>query len=177
MKLLGISGSLIGEKTAIAVNEVIKKAQELEPKLEIELLDMKHYEVEFVVGKPLHDYNEDTQVVIKKITDADLFVIGTPIYQASITGALKNLFDHLPTNVFESKVVGTVTTAGSEKHFLVADHQLKPILSFFKAITPTNVFVHSSCFDQSNVIVDKEVRDRIDTLAKELVHLHTKLKL
>ncbi|WP_227936345.1 NADPH-dependent FMN reductase [Alkalihalobacillus deserti] len=177
MKLLGISGSLIGEKTAIAVNEVLKRARELEPKLEIELVDMKDYEVEFVIGKPLEAYNEDTQTVINKIKEADLFVIGTPIYQASITGALKNLFDHLPTNVFESKVVGTVTTAGSEKHFLVADNQLKPILSFFKAITPTNVFVHSSCFDQSNVIVDEEVNNRIDTLAKELVNLHTKLNL
>ncbi|ARK30469.1 NADPH-dependent FMN reductase [Halalkalibacter krulwichiae] len=177
MKLLGVSGSLIGEKTAIAVNEVLKRAKELEPKLEIELIDMKELNVEFVTGKPFDQYNQDTQMVITKIKEADLFVIGTPIYQASITGALKNLFDHLPTNVFESKVVGTVTTAGSDKHFLVADNQLKPILSFFKAITPTNVFVHSSCFDQNNVITNEEVNDRIDTLAKELVTLHTKLKL
>lgn len=167
----------MGAKTAIAVNEVLKKAQALEPELEVELIDLQKYDVEFVIGKSLQDYNKDTQTVINKITEADLFVVGTPIYQASITGALKNLFDHLPTNVFESKVVGTVTTAGSDKHFLVADNQLKPILSFFKAITPTNVFVNSSCFDQSNLIVNEEVKSRIDTLAKELVNLHKKLNL
>lgn len=176
MKLVGISGALIGAKPAIAVNEVLQAAKRLDPNLEIELIDLRNYDVEFVVGKPFADYNKDTQTVINKMMEADLYVIGTPIYQASITGALKNLFDHLPTTALQSKVVGVITTGGSDKHFLVADNQLKPILSFFKAnIAASSVFVHSNCFNKDNEIVDEDVVQRINNLAMDLLFLQTKL--
>ncbi|MGM9922841.1 MAG: NADPH-dependent FMN reductase [Bacillus sp. (in: firmicutes)] len=176
MKLVGISGALIGAKPSIAVNEVLKAAKRIDPTLEVELIDMRDYNVEFVVGKPFNQYNEDTQTVVNKILEADLYVIGTPIYQASITGALKNLFDHLPTTALQSKVVGVVTTGGSDKHFLVADNQLKPILTFFKANTAaSSVFVHSNDFNKENEIVNEEIIQRINNLAMELLFLQTKL--
>lgn len=62
MKLLGISGALIGE-TAISVNEVLTKADQ-HPRIETELLDLKDYKVEFVYGRPFDAYNEDTRTVI-----------------------------------------------------------------------------------------------------------------
>ncbi|MFB6467154.1 NADPH-dependent FMN reductase [Cytobacillus sp. Hz8] len=176
MKLLGISGALIGAKTAIIVDEVLKKAKEKYSDIETELLDLRDYQIEFVDGRPLSSYNMDTQSAIAKILNADAFVIGTPVYQSSITGALKNLFDHLPTTVFESKVVGLVSTAGSNRHFLVAETQLKPIISFFKAmIASKNVFVTNADFNRENVIAEEEIHKRLAELADELVFMHQKL--
>ncbi len=43
----------------------------------------------FFNGAPLADYNDDTWNIVKKISSADFLVFGTPIYQASISGALK----------------------------------------------------------------------------------------
>lgn len=172
MKAVGLSGSIIGSKTSICVDEVLKKISMVDPEIETELVDLKDYDVEFVRGVPLSSYNEDTQKVVSKILEADVLVIGTPIYQASIPGVLKNLFDHLPPDVFMGKIVGTVTTGGSDKHFLVTEYQLRPILSYFKAIISTNnVFIHNSCFDINNVIIDKEVQSRMYKLAEELVTL------
>ena len=177
MKLVGISGALIGAKTAIAVNEVLLAAKKNNPDIEIELIDLRDYNVEFVVGKPLTGYNEDTQKVVNTILNADFYVFGTPVYQGSISGPLKNLFDHLPTTALQSKVTGMIVTAGSPMHYLVGDTQLKPILSFFKALVATkNVFVHNSCFNKENQIVEEDAVQRIDALAKELVELQTKLK-
>ena len=177
MKLVGISGALIGAKTAIAVNEVLQAAKAANPKIEIELIDLRDYNVEFVIGKPLSEYNEDTQKVVNTIINADFYVIGTPVYQGSISGPLKNLFDHLPTTALQSKVTGMIVTAGSPMHYLVGDTQLKPILSFFKALVATkNVFVHNSCFNKENVIVEEDAVERISALAQELVEMHTKLK-
>ena len=41
MKLVGISGSLIGSKTAKAVNEVLVAAKSLDPAIQVELIDLR----------------------------------------------------------------------------------------------------------------------------------------
>ncbi|KLV27016.1 NADPH-dependent oxidoreductase [Niallia circulans] len=172
MKLVGISGSLVGSKTAKAVNEVLVAAKALDPTIQVELVDLREYEIEFVNGAPLSYYNDDTIKVVNTILSADALVIGTPVYQASISGVLKNLFDHLPVDAFKTKVAGMVITGGTDKHFLVMEHQLKPILTYFKAlITVQNVFVHNDYFDEENEIIDKEVKERMIKLAEEIIYL------
>ncbi|WP_307365668.1 NADPH-dependent FMN reductase [Peribacillus cavernae] len=174
---MGISGALIGSKTAKVVKEVLLRAKQKNPAIDIELIDLRKYKIEFVDGRPLESYNDDTKNAIEKIVEADFFVIGTPVYQASITGVLKNLFDHLPTTVFETKIVGFVSTAGSNHHSLVAENQLRPILSFFKALVGSkNVFVSNDSFDRENEIVNEDVGRRLNDLADELLFLQGKLK-
>ena len=151
---------------------VLKAINHYDEHVVTELVDLRDYEVEFVRGIPVTEYNQDTQDVISKLNEADVIVIGTPIYQASIPGVLKNVIDHLAPNCFKGKVVGIVTNGGSEKHFLMTEYQLKPILSYFKAILPlNNVFLHTSCFGENNQITNVEEKERIDKLAKELINL------
>ncbi|NHM30645.1 NADPH-dependent FMN reductase [Neobacillus terrae] len=176
MKLVGVSGSLIGSKTSKAVFEVLQAAKAIDPSIEIELIDLKDYEVEFVKGTPLSYYNNDTVKVVNTVSTADFLVIGTPIYQASIPGALKNLFDHMPMDVFKNKVTGMITTAGTDKHFLVQEFQLKPILTYLKGVVPSaNVFVHNNDFNENNEITNPEVNNRIRLLADEMIFLQKSL--
>jgi len=91
MKLVGVSGTLSGQKTSQTVFAVLNAAKQLNREVEVELIDLKDYEIEFMQGWPLSYYNDDTQTVVNKILEADGIVLGTPIYQASIAGALKNL--------------------------------------------------------------------------------------
>lgn len=173
MKLVGISGALAGEKTSLAVNDVLVAAGLLDPSLKTELIDLREYEIEFAVGAPLSDYNDDTWDVVNKILSADFLIFGTPIYQASISGALKNLLDLFPENAFKHKVTGIVATGWSNKHFLVTEYQLKPVLSFFKGLVPTgNVFIHNDSFnEESDEIIDQDVSERIQKLATEMIYL------
>lgn len=173
MKLVGISGALAGEKTSLAVNDVLVAAGLLDPSLKTELIDLREYEIEFAVGAPLSDYNDDTWDVVNKILPADFLIFGTPIYQASISGALKNLLDLFPENAFKHKVTGIVATGWSNKHFLVTEYQLKPVLSFFKGLVPTgNVFIHNDSFnEESDEIIDQDVSERIQKLATEMIYL------
>lgn len=172
MKAVGLSGAIIGSKTAKSVEEVLAAINQYDENVETEMVDLRDYEVEFVRGIPFAEYNQDTQDVVNKINEADVLVIGTPIYQASIPGVLKNVFDHLAPNCFKGKVAGIVTNGGSEKHFLMSEYQLKPILSYFKAILPlNNVFLHTSCFGPNNEIINEEEKERIVKLAKELIDL------
>ncbi|MDY0407883.1 NADPH-dependent FMN reductase [Virgibacillus soli] len=172
MKLIGISGELTGWKATMILHHVLEAAKKVEPNLETELIEMKEYEIEFVRGEPLAYYNDDTFQVVNKILDADLLVFGTPIYQASMTGALKNLLDFFPVDAFKNKVTGIVTTGAIEKHFLVSEYQLRPILSYLKGFVPTsNVFVHNDAFNEINEIVDNDVLNRVKLLAEEMLRL------
>ncbi|MFC5650929.1 NADPH-dependent FMN reductase [Paenibacillus solisilvae] len=176
MKLVGLSGALTGSKTAKVVHDVLIHVNDIQPNIQTELIDMKDYDIDYVRGTPLQYYNKDTVEVVNKLLFADFIVIGTPLYQASLTGTLKNLLDHLPTNALKDKVTGIVTLGGSDKHFLVGEYQLKPILTFLKAVVPVgNVFVHNDLFDEDNDISDEDYYRRIKKLAAEMVFLQNSI--
>lgn len=173
MKLVGVSGALAGDKTSIAVNDVLVAAKLLDSTIQTELIDLREYDIEFFDGNPLALHNKDTWDVVQKILSADFLVFGTPIYQASISGALKNLLDHLPEYAFRHKVTGMIATGWSNKHFLVIEYHLRSILTYFKGLVPTgNVFVHNDSFNEdSDEIIDKRVSERIQKLANEMIYL------
>ncbi|MDL4839804.1 NADPH-dependent FMN reductase [Aquibacillus rhizosphaerae] len=177
MKLVGISGSLAGWKTNVAVHNALVAIEALDANIQTELIDLRDFEVEFVNGDPLAYYNEDTFNVVNKVLSADFLVIGSPIYQASISGALKNLLDHLPVDAFKRKVTGIVTTGEIEKHFLVSEYQLKPILTYLKGLVPTiNVFIQNDSFSDENEIIDNDVLERYKLFAEEMVTLQKSLE-
>jgi FMN reductase/FAD reductase [NAD(P)H] len=172
MKLLGISGTIIGEKTVSVVRHVMNEAKLLDEQLETEIMDLKDFKVEFCDGRLIAEYNEDTQKVIEMVLSADCFIIGTPIFQASLAGPLKNLFDLLPPNAFRNKVIGFIGTGGTYQHFLVIENQLKPIAGYFRAYTaPEYVYANRDHFDSHNRVVDNSVLERINALAAQVLHM------
>src|SRR5690606_8112796 len=107
--------------------------------------------------------------VTREIMEADAVIIGTPVFQASIPATLKNIFDLLPEKALLDKVVGIIVTAGSSKHFLMAEQHLKPILAYMKAqIIQTYVFIEEKDFYQKQIIND-DVLLRIDRLVDDLI--------
>lgn len=178
MKIVGISGSLAGYKTFTLVNKVLQAAKAVDSTVEIELIDLKGYDVEFVKGTPLSFYNDDTVKVVNKILSADCLLIGTPIYQASITGALKNLLDHLPVDGLMDKTVGMIAHGETDKHFLILEYHLRSILTFLKAVVPvSNLFVRNDYFDEENEIHDINLNHRIKKLAAETITIQKLMKL
>ncbi len=111
--------------------------------------------------------------------EADAIIIGTPIFQASIPATLKNnIFDLLPISAFRDKVVSILVTAGSAKHYLIPEQQLKPILSYMKAqIVQTYVFIEEKDFYRKEIIND-DVILRIERLVEDtLVLTETYMKI
>ena len=177
MKLLGISGTIIGAKPRIVVEKVLEKVKMLNPEIEVELLDLKDYNVQFCDGRDPSTYNEDTKKVIEMVSSADFYIIGTPIFQGSLTGALKNLFDLIHPQALRNKVMGFIATGGTYQHYLVIENQLKPIAGYFRAyVAPGFVYAHTDHFNKQNEIVDDEVLKRIVDLAKEVVLMQKGLK-
>ncbi|WP_251549208.1 NADPH-dependent FMN reductase [Neobacillus muris] len=179
MKIVGLSGSIVGSKTRTAMNYVSKEIAEKYPEAEFTLIDLADYSLQFSDGRNYMEYEGDTGFVTKTIMEADAIVIGTPIFQASIPATLKNIFDLLPVNAFRDKVISMLVTAGSSKHFLVAEQQLKPILSYMKGqIVQTYVFIEEKDFYKKEIVND-DVFFRIDRLVEDTVLLtetYTKLR-
>ncbi|GIN97674.1 FMN reductase [Siminovitchia terrae] len=175
MKLLGISGTITGSKTGVVVRKTLEEVKQNYPDIEIELLDLKDYNVQFCDGRDPSTYTGDTKKVIDIVSSADFYLIGTPIFQGSITGALKNLFDLIPPHVFRHKVMGFIATGGTYQHYLVVENQLKPIANYFRAyVAPGFVYVHNDHFD-GNQIVDFDVLNRMSILGEEIVRMNRAL--
>ncbi|WP_102348915.1 NADPH-dependent FMN reductase [Bacillus sp. Marseille-P3661] len=180
MKILGISGTIVGTKTRVLVENVLEEILQMSSGIEevdIELLDLKDYNIQFCDGRDPATYTGDTKIVIDKVCCADAYIIGTPIFQGSMTGVLKNLFDLIPPTAFRKKVIGFVANGGTYQHFLVVENQLKPIGGYFRSyIAPGFVYAHSEHFDSTNQIVDQDVKIRIGELAKEVVSMSSYLR-
>ncbi|UUX34751.1 NADPH-dependent FMN reductase [Fundicoccus culcitae] len=167
MKVVGISASNMGTKTRIAMDYTMQVINEKYPDAITTLIDLAEVDVVFSDGRNYMDYEDDTKMVTETLMAADAIIIGTPIFQASIPATLKNIFDLLPENAFRDKVVSIIVTAGSSKHFLIADHQLKPILAYMKAqIVQTYVFIEDMDFYRKKIIND-DVLFRIDRLVED----------
>lgn len=171
MKIVGISGSNVGTKTRTAMDYVQKELTESSPEVDFKLIDLADYALQFSDGRNYLEYDGDTGYVTKQLMEADAIIIGTPIFQASIPAALKNIFDLLPQNAFRDKVVSMIVTSGSPRHYLIAEQQLKPILAYMKAqIVQTYVFIEEKDFYRKE-IVNEDIIFRIQRLVEDTVVL------
>lgn len=171
MKVVLLSGSNVGSKTRTAMNYLHKIMNDKHSDVEITLVDLAEFEMVFSDGRNYLEYEGDTKFVSETIMAADAIIIGTPTFQASIPATLKNIFDLLPVNAFRDKVVGMLVTAGTAKHYLMVEQQLKPILAYMKAhIVPTYVFIEEKDFYRKEIVND-DVHFRMDRLAEDTVLL------
>ncbi|RPF53449.1 NADPH-dependent FMN reductase [Aquisalibacillus elongatus] len=171
MKIVAISGSIVGSKTRTAMDYTVQSITKQYPDHEVTLIDLADYDLQFSDGRNYLEYEGDTGYVTKTIMEADAILIGTPIFQASIPATLKNIFDLLPVNALRDKVVGMLATAGSPKHFLILENQLKPILGYMKAqIVQSYVFIEEEDFERKEII-NHDVLFRIDRLVQDTVVL------
>lgn len=99
-------------------------------------VEVRSYQVrDFAAEDLLHARFDSPQVLelLEQVARADGLVIATPVYKASIAGALKVLLDLLPERALSHKVVLPLATGGSSAHMLAVDYALKPVLAALKA--------------------------------------------
>ncbi|MDZ7834554.1 MAG: NADPH-dependent FMN reductase [Alkalibacterium sp.] len=172
MSIVILSGSTVGSKTRTAMDVVFDSVKKEYPEATVTLIDLADYELVFSDGRNYREYTGDTKAVTQALMDADVIFIGTPIFHASIPGSLKNVFDLLPQNGLRDKVVSLIVTAGSAKHYLIAETLLKPILAYMKAqIVQTFVFMEERDFYRKE-IVNEDALFRIERLIEDTFVLH-----
>jgi FMN reductase len=107
--------------------------------------------------------SEQLQAAIERVADADGVIVSTPIYKAGISGLFKSFVDVLDNDLLVAKPVLLAATAGTSRHALVIDDQLRPLFGYLRALVlPTSVFAGPEDWAGS------ELGERIDRAATEL---------
>jgi FMN reductase len=106
---------------------------------------------------------EDLQGAIERIAAADAVIAGTPVYKAGISGLFKSFADLLDDDLLVAKPVLLAATAGSSRHALVIDQQMRPLFAYLRALVlPTSVFAAAEDWAASGL------GERIERAATEL---------
>ena len=104
---------------------------------------------------------------LRSVEDADLLVVGSPVYKGSYTGLFKHFMDLIEYKSLAGMPVALLATGGSDRHALVIDHQLRPLFGFFNAQTlPTGIFVSDGSFVDGR-IEDPALLKRLSSLVHE----------
>lgn len=64
----------------------------------------------------------------KRVADASVLAIATPVYKAAYSGILKVFLDVLSQTALKGKTVLPLATGGSPHHMLALDYALRPVL-------------------------------------------------
>jgi MsuE subfamily FMN reductase len=177
-KLLAINGSLTPppSRSRVILDAALAGARAYDPCVETEVLELRDFALDFCDGRATDQYNSETRRALALIEEADAYLVSTPIYRASYTGALKNFFDLVPndpngSDPLRGKVVGLLASGGSDHHYLVLEHQLRPLFSFFGAVTPARViYAAAKDFDGQKQVQGKLVEELAQS-GKEVVIL------
>jgi FMN reductase len=111
---------------------------------------------------------EQLQAAIERLAAADALIAAAPVYKAGISGLFKSFVDLLDDDLLVAKPVLLAATAGSSRHALVIDEQMRPLFAYLRALTlPTSVFAAPEDWAAT------ELGGRIERAATELaVMLH-----
>lgn len=81
---------------------------------------------------------------IGDIAQADGLILVTPTFTASYSGLFKSFIDILDPDSLQAKPVLLGATGGTERHSLMIDHAMRPLMHYLRAaIIPTAVYAAS----------------------------------
>lgn len=150
--------------------------------LEKEHFSVKHISVKDVPPEVLIFGKYDSPVIkriSKQIQGALGVIVGSPVYKAAYSGALKTLLDILPQDVLKNTPVLPLMTGGSSSHLLAIEYSLKPLLATLKGQNLKGVYLLDSQIDkhQENPIIDKEILQRTKKQLQYFIDILNKRRL
>jgi len=174
MKVVVISGSpRKNANTQVIMKYVYEYTKS--KNVDTEFINLSDGQIECYRG-PEEEYNEQTKNAAKDIMDADVWLIGSPIYNSFFSSALKNLFEYINYKKTEGKVAGIVILAASNIGFIDVQTLITQLLSYFRVIAnPKAVFLTTESISENAISKEddkKRLRDMVDETLKIASKLH-----
>ncbi len=123
---------------------------------------------------PVESYNESTVQAAKDITEADVWLLGTPIYNSFFSSSFKNIFEYINYKKTAGKVAGMAIMASGSIGFTDVKTLITQLMSYFRVLTnPKAVFITVDALNEGK-IVDDMVKTRLQELVDETLSLASK---
>ena len=141
--------------------------------LEVKFINLSDGGIDYYTGDG--NFSDTTKQAIKNISEADVWIIGTPIYNSFFSSALKNLFEYIDYKKTAGKAAGMIIVASGNSGFTDVQTLLTQLMSYFNVITnPRAVFVTADTVD-NNEIINEDVKSRLNQLVDETLKLASKV--
>jgi NAD(P)H-dependent FMN reductase len=123
---------------------------------------------------PDENYSEVTKQATRDIMEADVWLIGTPIYNSFFSSALKNLFEYVNYKKTGGKIAGLAILASGNIGFIDVQTLLTQLMSYFRVITnPKAVFMTVDMLKDGKV-TDDDAKIRMKELVDGTISIASK---
>jgi len=157
------STRLLGDRVAQKTLDLLREA---EAPATVSVIELGPLAVDIAKATVSGVNSADLQDAIERIAAADAVIAATPVYKAGISGLFKSFVDLLDNDLLVAKPVLLAATAGSARHALVVDEQMRPLFAYMRALSlPTSVFATPEDWGAG------ELGERIERAAGELAVL------
>ncbi len=147
-------------------DRVVVRAGQRDRAVEVTVVELRPLASEVATALTTQVLGPRLQAAVAILGAADGIVASTPVYKAGPSGLLKGFLDVLDNDLLVAKPVVLAATAGTARHALVVDEQLRSLFAYLRTLTvPTSLFAASEDWG------DPGLTSRIDRAAVELVVL------
>jgi FMN reductase len=154
------STRLLGDRVAQKTLDLMRQA---EAPATVSVIELGPLAVDIARATVTGLISEDLQGAIERLAAADGVIAATPVYKAGISGLFKSFVDLLDNDLLVAKPILLAATAGSARHALVIDEQMRPLFAYMRALSlPTSVFATPEDWAAG------ELGERIERAAGEL---------
>jgi FMN reductase len=170
-KLVAVSaGASDPSSTRLLADRITQRVAELASQrdhdLAVHVIDLRGLASEITAALVSQLIGPKLQHAVTELGEADGIVVSTPVYKAGASGLLTSFFQVLDNDLLIAKPVIPAATAGTARHALVVDEQLRSLFAYLRALTvPTSVFAAPEDWN------DPALGKRLDRAAFELLLL------
>jgi FMN reductase len=135
-------------------------------KLTVSVIDLREIATDVTNALVSQLISPRLQQAITALGEADGIIAAAPVYKAGPSGLFTSFLHVLDNDLLIGKPVVLAATAGTARHALVPDDQMRPMFAYLRAMTvPTSLFAAPEDWS------DPALNGRIDRAAAELVLL------
>lgn len=151
-----------GSRTGLLISHVLASMTELFTSTR-SIINLSEAGPELLVAMSRNELTPRGRRLTSKVEEADLLLIGTPVYGGSFTGVLKHFLDLLDTDRLTGKPAIIIANGEHRNHEFLMEQQLRPLLSVmgFRSLYP---FIFGS---DSDFVADDEISPRLVRLISE----------
>ena len=173
MKVIVISGSPRKNSNTQIIMKYVYEYAKLKNQ-DTRLINLSEGQIECYRG-PDEDYNDITKAAVEDITKADVWLIGTPIYNSFFSSALKNLFEYVNYKKTPGKVAGITIVGAGTIGFINVQTLVTQLLSYFRVTTnPKPVFLTTESITESS-LSDTDGQKKLKEMVDETLQMASKL--